>query len=530
VRLAQAIEEKLNTTPLFEAPTLAAEEARKSRAATPAAFCHYLVERRPDGSLWELGRGGMGVTYKALDVNLHCHVALKIIGPQCFGGENSRRRFIREARLAAQIRHPNVAAIYHLDSEGDEVFYAMEFVDGITAEEWIKGRGPMSPELALDVAMQVARALTAADCLKLVHRDIKPSNVMLLPDPADSARVIVKVIDFGLARSLEMEVTSTVTTCAFVGTPQFASPEQVENLELDIRSDIYSLGCMLWYLIAGEAPFTGSAARVMAQQLTGEPPFEKLTTTPGSVKTLLGSMLAKSAEARPQNPVALHNAICRCREELGRPAPTRAGLLVTAQARLAEVWARRSTSHTLSWAASLGIFALIAFLLLPATEEVDAAAPLAGEAHIVAVAAAAPTTVPTTAPAAKQSAEEIPGLPLEFEHLQLINDELAAEGTASKPSASMQLTGFSAAGEPGMWMTSTTLDSTGVVDLSEPHTVGLSLIGLEARDPAEKRTVRAATGNGNGKRKSGTAERRSSASNPLHRARRNIQNFVNRIF
>src|SRR5204862_5093700 len=105
------------------------------RTATPATFRHYLVERRSDGSLWELGRGGMGVTYKALDVNLHCPVALKIIGPQCFGGDDSRRRFVREARLAAQIRHPNVAGIYHLESQGDDVFYSMEFVDGITAED-----------------------------------------------------------------------------------------------------------------------------------------------------------------------------------------------------------------------------------------------------------------------------------------------------------------------------------------------------------------------------------------------------------
>jgi serine/threonine protein kinase len=284
----------------------------------PAVFRHYLLERRADGSLWELGRGGMGVTYKAIDTNLECAVALKIIGPQCFGGERSRHRFIREARLAAQIRHPNVAAVHHLECEADEIFYAMEFVDGITAEDWVIRRGPMGVELALDVAMQVSRALTAANQLKLVHRDIKPGNIMVLADPADGTRVIVKVIDFGLARSLDSESTLTATTCAFVGTPQYASPEQVENLELDSRSDIYSLGCVLWFLLNGEPPFTGSNPRIMAKHLTSEPAFESLAQLPEVVTSLLRTMLAKDPTARPQSPVDLHARITGCRAALPR--------------------------------------------------------------------------------------------------------------------------------------------------------------------------------------------------------------------
>jgi len=354
---------RLKTNPPFEDTTIPAvehpEPARVPVAdPVPAAFRHYVLDRRPDGSLWQLGRGGMGITYKARDVNLHCEVALKIIGPNCFGGESSRHRFVHEARLAAQIRHPNVAAVHHLESEGDEIFYAMEFVDGITAEEWVRGRGVMSPELALDVAMQVARALTAADRLELVHRDIKPANIMLLADPADPARVIVKVIDFGLARSALFESSSPVTTCAFVGTPPYASPEQIENAKVDIRSDIYSLGCVLWFLLIGEPPFTGSHARVMANHLTGEPPFTRLGHLPAPVVSLLRSMLAKAPEDRPENPVALHALICECRASLpGKHNGARHRLADSSPfARLA---ALRPSRRAVLWSLPLAFFATV---------------------------------------------------------------------------------------------------------------------------------------------------------------------------
>ncbi len=356
---------RLKPYPPFEDATIPASEQTPPPPAAPpvpGTFRHYILDRRVDGSLWQLGRGGMGVTYKATDVNLRCQVALKIIGPQCFGGESSRHRFVREARLAAQIRHPNVAAVHHLETEGDDIFYAMEFVDGITAEEWVKGRGAMSPELALDVAMQVSRALTAADRLELVHRDIKPGNIMLLADPADSTRVIVKVIDFGLARSGLFESSSLVTTCAFVGTPQYASPEQIENSKVDIRSDIYSLGCVLWFLLIGEPPFTGSHARVMANHLTGEPPFTRLSHLPASIGSLLRSMLAKDPDDRPKTPVALHAVIRECRASLpGRRAEAQRNSAGSfPPARLA---ALRPSRRAVLWSLSLALLVSFAWIV-----------------------------------------------------------------------------------------------------------------------------------------------------------------------
>jgi serine/threonine protein kinase len=305
-------------------------------------YGHYVIERRPDGTPWVLGRGGMGTTFKATDTNLHCPVALKIISPNCFDGEHSEHRFLREARLAAQIRHPNVAAIHHLDCQDGEFFYAMEFVDGISAEAWVRRRGPMAVDLSLDIVMQVTRALTAADRLKVLHRDIKPGNIMILPDPANGTRVIAKLIDFGLARSVGGEASPTATTCGFTGTPQFASPEQAENLELDVRSDIYSLGSTFWYLLMGEAPFVGTPARIIAQLLTSEPPWDLVKHLPKRVVRLLRSMLAKDPADRPQTPVALHDQIIACREHLARrPA--------------------RSTSAQAQPAASLSLYGLRSF-------------------------------------------------------------------------------------------------------------------------------------------------------------------------
>src|SRR5207302_881875 len=207
-----------------------------------AVFDHYEVLRREDGSLFELGRGAMGITYKAFDTNLRCHVALKVINAASIDSDVARQRFVREARAAAQLRHRHVASVFHLGVEGDTYFYAMEFIDGETIESLIRRAGPLDPLLALRIAVQVARALNAAQKHQLVHRDIKPSNLMLIHEDEE---LVVKVIDFGLAKSSKKEdgddePSTALSMGGFVGTPHFASPEQLEEKEIDVRSDIYS--------------------------------------------------------------------------------------------------------------------------------------------------------------------------------------------------------------------------------------------------------------------------------------------------
>src|SRR5215471_7465550 len=169
-------------------------------AAPPHRFDQYELITGDDGTPIELGRGAMGVTYRAFDTNLRCEVALKVIHPRYLADESSRARFLSEARAAAQLRHRNIASVFHLGSERGEYFYAMELVEGETIEDRVRRKGPIDCATALDITLQVTRALIAAGDRKFVHRDVKPSNVMLCTE-ADGA-VVAKLIDFGLVRGI----------------------------------------------------------------------------------------------------------------------------------------------------------------------------------------------------------------------------------------------------------------------------------------------------------------------------------------
>jgi serine/threonine protein kinase len=208
-------------------------------------FEHYELLQAEDGRPLELGRGAMGVTYKAFDVDLRCPVTLKVISEKYLGDESARLRFLREARAAASVRHPNVASVFHLGRTGQNYFYAMEFVEGETLESLIKRSGRLEVSLALDIATQVAAGLAAVYKLKLVHRDIKPSNIMVSSEGGGT--LVAKIIDLGLAKTLDESASEAGISLpgAFAGTPEFASPEQFAGVAVDIRSDLYSLGVTL---------------------------------------------------------------------------------------------------------------------------------------------------------------------------------------------------------------------------------------------------------------------------------------------
>src|SRR6266403_64151 len=179
----------------------------ESIEATPPAsslVCgDFEIARREDGSFWELGCGAMGVTYRATDKVLHRTVALKVIEVPASAGDSRavRERFLREARAAAALRHPNVAGVFQFGAPPDinRCFYAMELVEGETLEARVRRDGPLDVELALEIAIQVTRALLAAASHGLVHRDLKPGNIMLTS--GETAQLEVKVIDFGLAKA-----------------------------------------------------------------------------------------------------------------------------------------------------------------------------------------------------------------------------------------------------------------------------------------------------------------------------------------
>jgi serine/threonine protein kinase len=244
-----------------------ASEDIVGRIPEPASrrFENYEIVKGEDGIPVELGRGAMGITYKAFDVDLRCLVTLKVITARYLNDESARLRFLREARAAASVRHPNVASVFHLGRTGENYFYAMEFVEGETLESLIQRSSRLEIKLALEISAQVAAGLAAVHERKLVHRDIKPSNIMV--SFKEGNRVTTKIIDLGLAKTVAESPSQPAISMpgAFAGTPEFASPEQFAGVGVDIRSDLYSLGVTLWEMITGRTPFRGTPAEVMYQ-------------------------------------------------------------------------------------------------------------------------------------------------------------------------------------------------------------------------------------------------------------------------
>ena len=304
--------------------TFLADSEQPERSAargrlTPGAlrYAHFEVDTGADGFPVELGAGAMAITYRACDTVLNSVVALKVIDRKVAQNPDARSRFLREARAAANIRHPNVARVTYYGEQGGEYFYAMELVEGETLEARIRRDGPMPLAVALDVIEQTARALAAAEACGVVHRDIKPSNVMLESDPSDALRV--KLIDYGVAKVMgpQAQAGAEQTHGGFIGTPAFASPEQfagAAQLPVDTRSDIYSLGVTLWYLLTGRTPFVGRTMEEIRARQTRDLPLEQLKGLhlPGQVIALLKSMLARNPNDRPQSARELLLAVHSC--------------------------------------------------------------------------------------------------------------------------------------------------------------------------------------------------------------------------
>src|SRR3954471_21938547 len=321
-----------------------------------ARFGVYEIDCHADGSLCELGRGAMGVTYRATDTSLRRKVALKIIKTDIAErSADARERFVREARAAAAFRHEHIATVYQFGMrlETGQYFYAMELIEGETLDERVRRAGPLDARSTIAIAQQVTSALAAAEKNGLVHRDLKPANLMLVnaDDPevmgSNQARSkrsrirvlrkngipVVKIIDFGLAKAFHSATDpKSLTHDRFVGTPAFASPEQFEHSALDVRSDIYSLGETLWFALTGKAPFTGhTLLEIHRAQESNRLPVEQLKGAhiPHRLKSLLESMLAFQPASRPGTR-ELAARLLRCSPEVRSVRRTRAALAVAA--------------------------------------------------------------------------------------------------------------------------------------------------------------------------------------------------------
>ena len=268
-----------------------------------ARYDHYELYATAEGAAWELGRGAMGITYKARDIHLNRTVALKVINASHLAGTGGRERLLREARAAARLRHPNIAGVYHLGVNEDNCFYAMEYIEGETLEERIRREGPLPWRAALNIVAQAARALSAAHEQNFIHRDIKPTNVMLARSNHDGGNhETVKVIDFGLVKAFaEEEVEDPFSQTYFAGTPHYASPEQLAGRRVDARSDIYALGMCLRFM------------------LTGDPLVTRLEQTSPPLLALSRSMVQSDPSLRPQTALDLLAQTEKCLEEASRP-------------------------------------------------------------------------------------------------------------------------------------------------------------------------------------------------------------------
>ena len=315
-------------------------------------FGVYEIDCHADGNLCELGRGSMGVTYRATDTSLRRKVALKIIKTDIAErSADARERFVREARAAAALRHEHIATVYQFGMrlETGQYFYAMELIEGETLDERVHRAGPLDARSTIGIAQQVTSALAAAEKHGLVHRDLKPANLMLVnaDDPevmgSDQARSkrskiralrksgipVVKIIDFGLAKAFHTTTDpKSLTHDRFVGTPAFASPEQFEHSALDVRSDIYSLGETLWFALTGKTPFAGrTLSEIHRAQKSNALPIEQLKAAhvPHRLKSLLESMLAFEPASRPGTR-ELAARLQRCSPEARSVRRTRAAL------------------------------------------------------------------------------------------------------------------------------------------------------------------------------------------------------------
>ena len=348
-------------------------------------FGDFEIVRREDGSSWELGCGAMGVTYRATDKVLHRTVALKVIETPAAAGNSQavRERFLREARSAAALKHPNVAGIFQFGASPDldRCYYAMELVEGETLEALVRRDGPLKPEVALEIAIQVTRALVAAAAQGLIHRDLKPGNIMITRPDAETVKLEVKVIDFGLAKVTNAVGEADLTHGGFVGTPSFASPEQFGGAPADARSDIYSLGVTLWYSLTGQVPYPGKTIEeIRDRQQRTDLPIEQLVArkVPAPLIKLLRRTLAVEPAQRPASARELMEALESCRRKVARRISVFYKLIaligVAAIAAAATLFMLRLNRQKITSAAASNI-APSAFTLIPLAEKSIAVLP-----------------------------------------------------------------------------------------------------------------------------------------------------------
>jgi serine/threonine-protein kinase len=248
-----------------------------------------------------IGSGAMGTVYKAHQVSMDRAVALKVVSPELSEDDDFMKRFLREARVSGRLNHPNVVGVIDAGLEGGTYFLTMEYVEGRSVKDMVEADGALAEKRAVDICLQVARALEHASAHKLIHRDVKPENILVTPEG------VAKLCDLGLSKT---PADAGITHSGMiVGTPFYIAPEQARGaMDLDSRADVYSLGCSLYHMVIGRVPFDGGTAAIVIKQHLDAPFPDPRKIVPGlsaGLASILQHMVEKDRDDRYPSPTEL---------------------------------------------------------------------------------------------------------------------------------------------------------------------------------------------------------------------------------
>ena len=302
-----------------------------------------------------VGAGAMGTVYRAWQSGMERQVAVKMLREDLLGDTELRHRFVREARAAARLSHPNIVCVHLVgETESGAPYMVMEHLDGETLEDLLEREGRLAPERALAIALQIASALVEAHDAGVIHRDLKPANVMLLRRRSSDRADWVKILDFGIAKMagralLECGSTRLTREGAVFGTPHYIAPEQAQGASVDGRADLYSVGVLLYRMLSGRLPFDGAAVAVLLAHICRTPPH--LAEVAPALDPALAQLVMRCLAKNPAERFATADELA-CALEQAHEAARPAGARARTSGALTAARASRALSTSRSWSAN----------------------------------------------------------------------------------------------------------------------------------------------------------------------------------